>query len=336
MTQPVNPYVVGSPLREEKGFFGRQDTLTWVSRELRNPGTNALVLAGQRRIGKTSLLLQLERTLSGGHFLPLYFNLQDKASHPLGQVLAALASKVAKRVGCEAPDTDAFDDQGYFFQHTFLPQFYQTLDKNRRPVFLLDEFDVLDQAVKEGLPEEAATQAFFPFLRSVMDEDLRPAFVFAVGRRAEDLSLDFTAIFKGALSREIWVLDRESATSLVLQAQTNGTLHFTDQAVDRIWRLTSGHPYMTQLLCQRIWERAYAGNPAAPPQVDVPDVEAAVPDALEAGKSALIWLWKGLNPAEKIYAAALAEAADEENETISEDQVVQVLAAHATRLLVIW
>ena len=159
MTQPVNPYVVGNPLRGEKGFFGRQDTLEWVSRELRNPGTNALVLAGQRRIGKTSLLLQLERTLSSDYCLPLYFNLQDKAGHPLGQVLAALAGKVAKRTGCKAPDADAFDDQGQFFQHTFLPQLYQTLDKNRRPVFLLDEFDVLDQAVKEGLPEEAATRA---------------------------------------------------------------------------------------------------------------------------------------------------------------------------------
>jgi len=332
MIRAVNPYRVGSPLRGEEEFFGRQDTLTWVSRELRNPGTNALVLAGQRRIGKTSLLLRLERTLSGEYFLPLYFDLQNKASHPLSRVLAALTSKIVRRAGCEMPDIEAFDDEGRFFQHIFLPQLYQALDKDRRPVFLLDEFDVLDQA-KEELPENAATLAFFPFLRSVMDEDPRPAFVFALGRQAEDLSTVFTALLKGALNREIWVLDKESTISLILQAQANGTLHFTDRAVERIWRLTSGHPYMTQLLCQRIWERAYTGEkPDAPPRVDVPDVEAAVPGALEAGRPALAWLWQGLNPAERVYAAALAEAAGEEDETISENQIVQVLAAHAARL----
>ena len=53
----INPYVAGAPLLGERGFFGRQDTLDWVTRELRNPTTNALVLFGQRRIGKTTLLL---------------------------------------------------------------------------------------------------------------------------------------------------------------------------------------------------------------------------------------------------------------------------------------
>ncbi len=332
MTRPINPYVAGSPLRGDKGFFGRQDTLEWVSRELCNPNTNALVLAGQRRIGKTSLLLQFERTLSSDHFLPLYFDLQDKAGQPLGQVLAALARKIARRVGCEAPDADAFDDQGRSFQHTFLPQIYQTLDKDHRLIFLLDEFDVLEQVTEEGLPEKAAANALFPFLRSVMAQDPQPAFIFAIGRRAEDLSVDFTAIFKGALSREIWVLDKESAISLILQAQANGTLRFTNQAVDRIFGLTSGHPYMTQLLCQRVWERAYTGDFADLPKIDVQDVDAAIPDALEAGKSAIMWLWKGLSPAEKIYAAALAEATEAEDEAISDDQVVRVLTAHAARL----
>jgi hypothetical protein len=73
MAQPVNPYVAGAPLRGEQGFFGRQDTLDWVARELRNPATNALVLFGQRRIGKTTLLLQLQRTLPADAFLARLF-----------------------------------------------------------------------------------------------------------------------------------------------------------------------------------------------------------------------------------------------------------------------
>ena len=215
VSQPVNPYVAGAPLRGEQGFFGRQDTLDWVARELRNPATNALVLFGQRRIGKTTLLLQLQRTLPADAFLPVYFDLQDQATRPLGHVLADLADTAAEKVDLEPPAPAAFDDQGRLFRREFLPQLYRALGEQRRPVFLLDEFDVLDQVAEAEMPDTAAAKALFPFLRRVMGEETRPAFVFVVGRRAEDLSLDFTATFKASLVREIWVLDRESAEALV-------------------------------------------------------------------------------------------------------------------------
>ena len=115
-----NPYTAGAPLREERGFFGRLDTLDWVARELRNPSTNALVLFGQRRIGKTTLLLKLERTLSADAFLPVYFDLQDQATRSLGQVLADLADTVAARADLEPPDPEAFDERGRFFCRQFL------------------------------------------------------------------------------------------------------------------------------------------------------------------------------------------------------------------------
>ncbi len=331
MTIPRNPYVAGNPLRGERGFFGRQDILTWVEQELRNPDTNALVLFGQRRIGKTTLLLQLARTLPDDAFVPVYFDLHDQAAQPLSQVLADLADLIAKQVGMETPDLDAFDDRGHFFHHTFLPQLYHTLGDNRRPVFLLDEFDVLGQATRSRLPETVAAQAFFPFLRDVMTTDPRPAFVFVVGRQAEDLSLDFTATFKTSLSKQIWVLDEESAKRLVRQAEANDTLRFDDQAVARVLSLTNRHPYLTQLLCHRLWVRAYRKNLPAPVFVDVADVDAVVPDALETGANVLVWIWEGLSLHEKFYASALAEIADE-GEIISEDRIGQVLKDNIERL----
>ena len=59
----VNPYIVGNPIKEQSGFFGRQDIFREVMQILRQPGSNAIVLYGQRRIGKTSVLLQLEKQL---------------------------------------------------------------------------------------------------------------------------------------------------------------------------------------------------------------------------------------------------------------------------------
>ncbi len=331
MAQPVNPYVAGASARGKWGFFGRQDTLDWVARGLHNPATNSLVLFGQRRIGKTSLLLHLCRILPTHGLAPIYFDLQDQAARPLGQVLADLADVIVERVGVEPLDPSLFDDRGLFFGRTFLPQVCTTLG-DRRPVFLLDEFDVLDETVESDLPPTAAIHTLTRFLRRVMTNDPRPAFVFTVGRRIDDLHVDFTATFKASLVREVWVLDPESAERMVRQAEVvNETLRFSDQAVDRILGLTHCHPFLTQLLCQHIWERAYAGEFTERPQIGVAQVEASLPGVLEAADHALAWIWDGLSLAERIFSAGLAEVSDE-GEVVSEEWGMQTLADHATRL----
>lgn len=328
--QTGNPYIAGSPLRDPEGFFGRQDIIDWVSAELSNIHTNALVLYGQRRVGKTTILLQLRHSLSSDKFLPIYFDLQDQAKLRLGEVLANLADSIGGRINLSEHKPESFDDEGKYFRSVFLPDLYRVLDKESRPVFLLDEFDVLDQGDEGSLENNVASRALFPLLRQVIDDDIRPAFVFVVGRRTEDLRVDFNQMFKTSLTKEVWVLDRLSAETLVRQAEVNGTLKFTQQSIDRILQLTKSHAYLTQLVCQRLWQRAYAGKPSGTHTINVDDVTASIPDALEVGDQALIWLWNGLGPAEKIYAAVLAEISDE-GKSISEDQVIKVLAEHAAR-----
>lgn len=329
-----NPYIAGVALHDDRSFFGRQDTIARVATELSNQGTNAFVLFGQRRIGKTSLLLRLNRTLDEEAFLPVYVDLQDHAAYPLGEVLADMADALADKAGLELADPQAFDDEGRYFQKNFLRRLREALGDGKRPVLLLDEFDVLDQRAEEELPPTVAAKAFFPFLRKLLTENVHLAFVFAVGRRSEDLTENFRATFKGSTALEVWALREEDAVGLIRQAEENGTLRFTDQAVRHILDLTSHHPYLMQLLCQRIWYRAYGATerPAEPPLIDIAEVDAAIPDALEAGNEALNWLWDGLSPHEKIYAAAFAQVDDEGDTTISEDHVIRVITDYAARL----
>jgi tetratricopeptide (TPR) repeat protein len=331
MAQPVNPYVAGAPREGGRGFFGRQETIEWIARGLRNPDNNSLVLFGQRRIGKTSLLRQLQRTLPDTAFLPIYFDLQGQVARPLREVLIDLANVLAERAGTPPPEPNAFDDRGLFFCRTFLPQVYEALGKDRRPVFLLDEFDVLHEMEEAELPATAAIHSFRRFIRRMMGQDTRSAFVFTIGRRIGDISLDYTAAFRASLVREVWILDPRSAEAMVRQAEANNTLRFTSQAVGRILSLTNGHPYLTKLLCQVLWERAYTRKRTTTPRIGVPEVEAAVPTALEELDHTMVWLWDGLSLAERIYAAGLAETV-EEGEVISEERGLQVLADHAARL----
>ncbi len=82
-----NPYIL-TPLTDGAGFFGRDAALQFVRNTLMSPYQNVIVLFGQRRIGKTSLLHQLmrpEQTPPG--FRAVYFDLQGRAEHGLPRVL---------------------------------------------------------------------------------------------------------------------------------------------------------------------------------------------------------------------------------------------------------
>ena len=333
MTHAVNPYITGPPLHPAQGFFGRQETLEWITRGLRNPAVNSVALFGQRRIGKTALLLQIQRTLPPDLFLPIYFDLQEHTTRPLGDVLADLADVVSEALGITIVEPGTFDDRGLFFGRTFLPQVYALIGKHRRLVFLFDEFEALSPAEEDELPPSVAYHTFLRFIRRLMNTDSRPAFVFTAGRRVDDLALDFTARFKAAMVREVWTLDRPATEVLIRQAEANGTLRFTDRAIERIIQLAGGHPYFTLLLCQQVWERAYAhvAPDSAPPQVTESEIEAALPATLAAGDAAMTWIWDGTSLAEKIYAAALAETVAE-GEFVPDEHGFEVLKSHAARL----
>jgi hypothetical protein len=305
----MNPYIAGRALGREHGFFGREDILRLVEARLTTPDQGAIVLFGQRRIGKTSILLQLLRRLPSPPFVPVYFDLMDRARQPLGLVLYDIAATLAAEAGMPPPDSELFDQRGRHFRQGFLPALYQAIGPGRIPVLLFDEFDVLDIAAEEQVTSTAAAHTFFPYLRELLENEPRLKFIFVVGRRAEDMSINVKSIFKATIYQRVSVLDDASARELIRTAQRQGSLGFSRAAVDRILALTAGHPYLTQLICQILWDTAYAGGPRLPPSIQqIELVEAAAEKVLEAGENIFEWIWDGLPPAERVIFAAIAAA----------------------------
>jgi tetratricopeptide (TPR) repeat protein len=332
-TRRINPYIAGKSLGGQRGFFGRDDILRLVETRLRAPDQSALVLYGQRRIGKTSILLQLQHRLPAPPFLPVYFDLMDRARRPLGQVLFEIATTIAEEAGIAPPDPAEFDDQGLYFRRSFLPSLYQALGEGQIPVLLFDEFDVLDIAATEQLPPTAAAQAFFPYLRELLEGEPRLKFIFVVGRRAEDLSIIVKSLFKASISQRVSVLDPQSANNLIRTAQRQGSLGFSRIVVERIMALTAGHPYFTQLICQILWDNAYSADPQTPPSIQQLElVEDAADKSLEAGQNIFEWIWDGLPPAERVIFAAIASATNEHS-VVTEEQLTQLLQSQGIRIL---
>ncbi len=321
--QVYNPYVVGSPISDANGFYGREDIFDFVRTTLSTPGQIVVVLYGQRRIGKTSILHQLLRHLPP-EFVPVYFDLLGQARRPLPNVLCDLARQIARTLDLFSPRRDVFRRDVNFFQTDFLPQVFATLDKQRLAL-LFDEFDALGD---DTLSPTDAFQTFFPYLQQLIQDEPQLVFVLVVGRRIDELPSYFGQIFKTAKFQFVSRLLPGSARRLVMESAQE-ILHYEEAAIDRILTLTANHPYFTQLLCSVIFEQV---RQLGSDTVTVEQVGEAIEEALERGEGGFGWLWDGLPGAERIVLSAIASVADELG-SVNHKQLRQVLEENNIKLL---
>jgi tetratricopeptide (TPR) repeat protein len=323
---PDNPYITGKSVGNSPAFVGRDDVLREVVRVLRLLQDNAIVLFGQRRIGKTSILRELEAKLpTEGNYCPIFFDLLDKAQQPLGEVLQELAQIISDVLQQEAPDLGA--DPETTFRQVWLPELLKKLPPEKTLVLLFDEFDVLDDP-----KVEQAAGAFFPYLRHLLSIDpKRLNFVFAIGRKIDDLNNIALSLFKEIATKRVSLLNHENTVKLVRLSETNQTLNWTNDAIEKIWQQTSGHPYLTQRFCSHVWNNLYDKNPGKRPTATLKEVEIAWPEVLDASRSALEWLWDGLGSAERIVASALAEKGAN---PITEVQLKKTLSESGVRMMI--
>jgi photosystem II stability/assembly factor-like uncharacterized protein/tetratricopeptide (TPR) repeat protein len=318
-----NPYIMGPPVTGT-AFYGRQEVFRFVRETLATPQQNVVVLYGQRRIGKTSILLQLPDHLPPDAFYSIYFDLQGKEALNLSEVLYGLAVEIAKELPFPSPRWADFSDTDYF-QSRFLPAVREKLG-DKRLVLLFDEFDVLGQ--EEASPSDVAAITFFPYLQEMVTNVPFLAFAFVVGRRIDELPTRFRAIFKRARSMRISVLSRENANKLIT-SPAKGQLEYPPEALDAILGLTSGHPYFTQVVCHELFNYLHPPDRRLVTSQDVTDVLAGV---MEKGAGGFTWFWEGLPHTEQFILSAIAEIT-EESGFATEAQISQILQQYRIWLL---
>ncbi len=323
LRQP-NPYIL-TPLTEGVGFYGRESVMRFVRNTLSSPYQNVIVLFGQRRIGKTSVLYQFmrpERTPVG--FRPVFFDLQGRAQHRLGQVLYGLAREIARALSLDIPSREAFEEES-FFQYSFLPRVYEAL-AGERLLVLVDEFDVLGG---EDVPPDAAYNVLFGYLQDLLiDEQRHLTFVFVVGRRLDELPSRIKATFKSAQCKRVSVLDPEAAERLIREPAQDHVV-YADAAVERLLELTAGHPYFLQLICYELYERC---TRAGKKRIEAGDIDAGLLSAaMELGMGGLSWFWDEFPPAERFILSAIAHIG-RERQTASLRQIGETLREHGVRL----
>lgn len=293
-----NPYIIGVPIDDPRLLFGRERLFDFVRDNLLQ-GAKVILLSGQRRMGKSSLLRQLPKVVDLPEFVFVPFDLQGATQLTLGELLYRIGEEILRVLEANAEDFPVLQEvisNPKTFAGSFLPAAYAILD-GRNLVLLLDEFDALgDESDKE------VSERFFSYLQSVVQADAHLFVIAVIGRRLHQMPA-VLSLFKGAPHQEIGRLSRENTEKQIVRPAEQ-VLSYRPDALDAIFALSAGHPYFTQLLCHTLFQRAREEDEWT---VTVRDVEAVVGDAIIAGEGGLTWFRDGLEVPERVVFSAIAE-----------------------------
>ncbi|MGB8346383.1 MAG: HD domain-containing protein [Ktedonobacteraceae bacterium] len=257
ITYHANPY--GPGVAKGSRFYGRklecERIVSYLSDQEQN---HAILLWGQRRIGKTSLLLRLQEQAQG-RFLPVYIDLQSVKDGSNTQFLHQLMSHisavlrdhdVSQEVSAPAMNRLRKDPLAYF--DTYLSQ-VERLIKSQPLALILDEFQCLCNLREEGISHDA----IFSRLRSQSLHGSGFHLVLSGGGLMNELlaQTGITSLFNITHDEKLTVLEAEAAHKLMKEGliQVGG---IGDPAIDLLLWNTGGHPYYLQLLCSYLYEQA--------------------------------------------------------------------------------
>ena len=278
-----SPYITGNPLFPDVDsdvFFGRETLLQQISRQVVLQG-NVVLLEGNRRAGKTSILRHLEGTQAVPGWLAVYASLQGaqgdqtKKGVPTEAIFREIANSIAEALislGVETPLPDgtivpAGEDAKigkacengisvetpYSDFREYLTIILKILAKrNLGLLLMLDEFDVLQEGIDHGVTSPQVPEN----IRHLIQTYRRFSAILTGSRRLKRLREEYwSALFGLGTSFQVTALDSESARSVVVEP-VKGKLTYSPEAVDRVLTLSARQPFLLQCLCNSVFDFA--------------------------------------------------------------------------------
>jgi ligand-binding sensor domain-containing protein len=287
-TRIPNPYVAGNPITSPKLFFGREDVFDFVLENLVGAEQkNTLVLHGQRRTGKSSVLLQLRDRVLPQEFIPVYINMEALPDvKTMEAFLARLAYEIGRAVrkrGLELEVPVDFSEQPATTFDRFMDAAEDTLS-GQRLVVMFDEFELIESKIIQGM--DAGVLNYFRNLMQYRDSLI---FVFAGTHRLQEMTRDYWSIlFSIALNREIGFLGEEDTRRLITKP-VQDHLEYDDLAIEKIIRVTHRQPYLVQLIC---WQLVNYLNDQQRNYATINDVDEVLAQTLVTAEAYFNSIWE--------------------------------------------
>lgn len=324
---PPSPYIAGLPIKTAEMFFGRQEDKEWIAQNIGGAHQqNVLVLHGERRVGKTSILYQLENDPPTPRHICILFNLELHAPRSIHKLLFDMATGIyrgLRRRDIAVPrpergDYDAYPEDRFREFCEELP----THIGNKVVVLMMDEFGILIEKVHDGtLPKD-----ILDFFRGIVQAQENLTFIFVGAHLLRNLLHDEQSfLFNMAKVRKIEYLKPAAARQLI-QKPVAGYLDYADAVVNRILEVTACHPYFIQYICDDLVKLAQAKRRNYVNMTDFVQVlQGTIEDATGNIERSI---YHYLTDEEKRVLVALAELTNEQVIYVTIDQIIEVLEQH--------
>lgn len=279
-----SPYVTGSPLEPINGhsvFYGRDELLGKISRQIATHG-NVVLLEGNRRAGKTSILKHLEGRSAIPSWLAVYASLQGAEGAtqvvgvPTAEVFREIARSIATAltklnievplpngqtlvVGKPALGVARACREGIGVESPFADfrEYLELVLTVIEPlglglVLMLDEFDKLQEGIDNGVTSPQVPEN----IRFLIQTYPKFSAILTGSRRLKRLREEYwSALYGLGTSIPVTALDTESARKVVTEP-VRDQLAFSQEAIERVIEVTARHPYLMQCLCNRVFDYA--------------------------------------------------------------------------------
>jgi len=238
-----NPFIAGSWVRADN-FFGRADVL----REVLEGERDSVWAVGARRLGKTSLLKELEYRVQQNPqtpFVALYWDLQGSGD-ARGLADGLLGSVEDSEAFRRATDISADDLEGLTVSDMLTTLVRRTVRSGWRLLLLVDE-------AEEFLTVARADAAVLPRLRKVFQKGPEVRTVLTSTKRLAriDERTDFaTSPFMQGFIPPLYLtpLADDEARALLARGR------FAPDETALIMERTANHPFLIQLIASRLFE----------------------------------------------------------------------------------
>ncbi len=310
-----NPYIVGNPVQSPEMFFGRKEDFQFIRTRLHNQHHGCVILLyGERRSGKTSILHQIVNGRLGGRFLPVFVDMQGMVVQNDVELLQALAGLLAGSVlpiqtGVRLNPTSVV---GYMDFTSFMDDVIGQIGE-RQLVVLIDEYELLEHKASQG----KISGEIFDFLTSLLERHPHRLSMIFAGSRGLGASRTWHSLLGKCVARKVSFLGLRDAEELICRP-LSGRVLFEPEAIGDVLRLTRGAPFFTQLLCQMTVEVLNEQRSSCVDRIILGQV---VERVLENPPPQLLYLWSRFSRSERLLLAALAALLSSPASYASSDRV---------------
>lgn len=335
----ASPYIIGNPVGANM-FFGRKDVLEKVERRLRKGSSGVILLEGNRRVGKTSILKHLDESDHLEGFVTAYWTMQaakgskdaggisdEQFFYRIARILVLSLYKTKKNFSVPVI--------GDVTQSLSLAKLYNVLDQEFKSAFSPERaFDLLDQCIEsmfdsvpnlnlvlmidefdklhEGI-ENSVTSGFVPEnLRSLIHKYSRLSVIIAGTTKLKRLREDYwSALFGLGTKISVEGLDTDSALNLVTKP-VEGILAFGGNA-QKVVELCGNHPFLIQKFCDDVFQICAEQNKRS---VTAPIIEAATKLFIETDEH-FRFLWDFIGTSFKRYLTIIVDELSQERTLVT-------------------